>query len=212
MRPFKKGAVEVGRLAGVPIRVHWSALLGAFAFTGFAFSPPRWACYFGLVVAHELGHALVVKACKAQALAIEVTGYGGQCAWRGDVSKVGRSCIAWGGVWAQVIVLCGALVFEEFADVGNSINAREALWALTASNAWLIAVNLLPIKPLDGSEAWALPFLLGKKARLRLVRVRKSPRVTGVDERDNAFDAGERRPEVDTIVSSLLEDARRDKP
>ncbi len=213
---MKSGALEVGRLSGVPVRIHWSALLGAFVFTGFSMSPARLLCYFGLIVVHELGHALVVKAFRAEALAIDVTGYGGLCWWRGHVSPIGGAAIAWGGVWAQLIVLVLALAVGRLTAPSSNFYAWEAMWALTGSNAWMIALNLLPIKPLDGAEAWALPILLGRRLRARLGTKRpSSPKRpdSPLSERDDAFDAGELQPEVSAIVSSLLEGARKkDQP
>jgi hypothetical protein len=68
-----KGGLTIGRIAGVPIRLHWSALVGAFIFTGFRFDAVAWLTFFGLIIAHELGHALVVKVAKAKPSLIELT-------------------------------------------------------------------------------------------------------------------------------------------
>ena len=208
-----RGAVQVGKIAGVPVRLHWSVLLGAVVFTGFSFSPVRWICLVGLIVAHEVGHALVVKASGARAIAIDVNALGGLCHWQGRVSALGRAAIAWGGVWAQLVILVVALFADGFTPAVRSDVTEQVLWTLTVSNAWLIGFNLLPFSPLDGADAWQLPILLGVRARRRLsgkiqpVQVQRS-----LEQRDAEFDTGARQPEVSAIVSSLLDDAREDQP
>ncbi len=207
------GSLSLGRIATVEVRLHWTAIVGAFVFNGFRFDLLRIVCFTGLVLLHEVGHALVVRACGATPLAIELTGFGGSCTWRGDVSKIGRAAIAWGGVWAQLAVLMAALVYQAVAPPA-SVLAFEVLSALTFSNAWLIAVNLIPIEPLDGRQAWPLPLLLGRALRQRLPTKRPAGAATAstsvLDERDSAFDAGEGNAEVKSLVSALIDDARKD--
>lgn len=210
---FSQGSVLLGRVAKVDVRLHWTAIVGAFVFNGFRFDPIRIVCFAGLVLLHEVGHAPVVRACGATPIVIQLTGIGGYCSWRGQVSKIGRAAIAWGGVWAQTVLLILALVYQQFADPTPG-PAMEVMWALTYSNAWLIAVNLIPVEPLDGRQAWPLPLLLGRALRRRLkFRPQSSlAKVSGqaLDERDAAFDAGEGSDEVKSLVSSLLDDVRKD--
>lgn len=205
---FERGGITIGRIAQVPIRFHWTALLGAWVFTGFRFDPVAWGMFFGLVIAHELGHALVVKAVKARPTLIELTGYGGLCHWRGDPSPIGRAAIAWGGIWAQLVLLAAAEAYLFAFGMPRDFMAYRILGVLTYSNAWMIAFNLLPIPPLDGAEAWRLPILLGRSLRSadKAASLPAAPLHSGPDE---AFEAGARRDEVKAIASSILDEARK---
>lgn len=213
MATFSKGSVLLGRVAQVEVRLHWTAIVGAFVFNGFQFDLTRIICFAGLILVHEVGHALVVRAAGATPTLIQLTGFGGSCSWRGEVSKVGRAAIAWGGVWAQTSLLVLALAYQRFGPTPFGAGA-EVVWALTYSNTWLIAVNLIPIEPLDGRQAWPLPFWLGRALRRRLnFRPRSGlAKVAGraIEERDAAFDAGEGGEEVKSLVSSLLDDVRKE--
>ena len=209
MALFERGGLKLGRIAGVPVRVNWTALVGAFVFTGFHFDPVTWLTFAGLVLAHELGHALVVKAAGATPTLIELTGYGGLCHWRGDVSPIGRAAIAWGGVWAQLLVLAAAEAWLYFNGLPRDFTAFRVLSALTLTNAWMIAINLLPIPPLDGAEAWRLPILLGRSLR-RGPAAAVVPAAPAHSGHDDAFEAGARRDEVKAIVSNLLDEARKE--
>jgi hypothetical protein len=73
----------------------------------------------------------------------------------------------------------------------------------------MIAVNLVPIPPLDGAEAWRLPILLGRALRRGPVRAVLPP-APGPGGHDDDFEAGHRRDEVKAIVSNLLDEARKE--
>jgi Zn-dependent protease len=198
------GSLRVGRIGGVTVRLHWTAPLGAYFFIGFRFEPVAWCCFFGLILAHELGHAFVVKRVGAEVLSVNVTGFGGTCQWRGETSRVGRAAIAWGGVWAQLLLLLAALAHQRFGAPVTTPEGGLAVEILTQTNAWLAVVNLIPVRPLDGAEAWRLPLLLGAALRRRL-----RTRATEVD--DDEFDAARPPPEVRSLVDQLLADARREE-
>ena len=215
MALFERGALSLGRIAGVAVRLHWTAPIGAFVLTGFHFDPLGWLCFFGVVLVHEVGHALVVKACRATPVAIDLTGFGGLCHWRGEVSAVGRASIAWGGVWAQLMLLAiGEACL--WLDPPLGLTGWRLLAAATSSNAWLMALNLVPIAPLDGAEAWRLPVLLGRALRRSLGGSAGAglppagPR--GLDDAEAAFEAGERREEVEALVAKLFDEARKEPP
>lgn len=156
------------RLRGVPVRVHWSVPLGMLVFTGFRVAPGAWAAFFVLILAHELGHAAMVLASRAQVLSVEVSGIGGLCRWRGSVTSIQRAVIAFGGVWAQLLLLVVALVLTRVAPP-SSLFLDHFLGVMIETNLFLMAVNLLPVVPLDGSEAWALFPLLYQRWRGRRI-------------------------------------------
>jgi stage IV sporulation protein FB len=196
-------ALTVGHWKKVPIRVHASTPLGLLLFSGFQFAPVLWACLLSLVLVHELGHALVVKSVGATATEIMLTGFGGHCAWVGDVSPLGRAAIASGGVAAQLVLLVVALAAWQLDAVPDTAVAHDALYALTVSNGRLIALNLIPLAPLDGAQAWAFPFLLGKLVRSKLTRWR------GARAAEHVVD-DTLHQQAKAVARSILEDAKRD--
>lgn len=173
------GSWTVARPYGVPIRLHWSIPVCALLAGGFRFAPGAWLAFLLLVLIHEAGHALVVRRVGARALALDVLGFGGLCWWEGPVTPLQRACIAWGGVWAQMVVLAvvgGAVLI--FGKPANAFAAQMVDVAIV-SNLWLIGLNLLPIPPLDGKEAWSLFPLLRRRFALRRAR-RAAPALRAV--------------------------------
>jgi Zn-dependent protease len=84
---------------------------------------------------------------------------------------------------------------------------RQLVRAFTVTNAWLIALNLLPIPPLDGAEAWKLGKLIRDRRRRAARRV--APNLRGAVERElAALDAAEQRspsPDVRVAVDAELQ-------
>jgi Zn-dependent protease len=118
-----------------------------------------------------------------------------------------RAQIAWGGVNAQILVFIVAVaatgVLGEPADPFTAQLTR----AFTVTNAWLIALNLLPIPPLDGAEAWKLGALIRGRRRRAARRAGGNVRVA-VERELAALDAAERRappPDVRTAVDAELQ-------
>src|SRR5690242_18702994 len=102
---MESGYFKLGRLGSAPIRVHWTAPLGAFMFTGFQLAPAAWAAFVVLILIHEIGHALFVRSFGLHLESVDVHGLGGVCRYYGTTTPVRRALIAWGGVLAQAVVL-----------------------------------------------------------------------------------------------------------
>lgn len=187
---FDTGYLTVARWRGTPIRVHWSTPIGMLVFGRFALVPGFWLGYLLLVGLHEMGHAYLSHRVGLRAHSIEIHALGGQCRYGGySVSPWQRAVVAWGGVLAQAILLAIALVAVLVVPVPPSAFSAELLSALTWTNVWLMMLNLMPIPPLDGAEAWKLPRLwrerrgrrAAREARDRIeVRV-KAPRARSAD-------------------------------
>jgi Zn-dependent protease len=192
-------ALTVGHWKRVPIKLHATLPLGLFFFSGFRFDPVHWLCTIVLIGLHELGHAWVVKRVGGTATEVVIHGFGGWCAWNGDVSKLGRAAIACGGVAAQLLSL---------GVWPQSPAALHVFWSLTASNAWMIGFNLLPFRPLDGAEAWAFPYLLGQRVRRRLTVHRN---VIKVDGDFVASGEGGVKEQARDIAARLLAEARKEE-
>jgi stage IV sporulation protein FB len=153
---FQSGFLELGRIRGAPVRLHWSVLLGVLFFTGFRFSPAAWLGFVALVLIHELGHAAVVLRYGLRVVGIELHGFGGECRWDGQATPWERAVIAWGGVLAQAVLL--AVTFGVVLVTGGPTThfGTELVAVFTQTNVWLALVNLLPIPPLDGANAWSV--------------------------------------------------------
>jgi Zn-dependent protease len=166
---MKSGYLRIGRFRGAPIRLHWSIPLGILLFTGFRFAPGAWLAFVVLILVHELGHALTVAISRLRVVAVDVLGIGGLCRYDGYPTPRQRVLIAWGGVLAQaalgLLTLIALVVFGRpeqpfVADVAH---------VFTQVNLWLILVNLLPVPPLDGVEAWGVVHLVtAARARRRM--------------------------------------------
>lgn len=199
-------SVKIGQWRNVPIRLHASVPIGFFVFSGFRVLPVWWTCLLVLILLHELGHAVVVRLAGGRATEVMLTGFGGHCAWRGEVSPLGRAAIACGGVAAQLILLIIALLLRAFDLIPGGEVAGTVFAAATMSNAWIIGFNLLPISPLDGAEAWLFPYRLGHLARLRLTTHRN---VMHVDGDFVAAGEGGAREQAKNLAAQLLADARK---
>jgi Zn-dependent protease len=198
-------ALTVAKWRGVPIKVHAALPLGLFAFSGFRFDPVGWACMLGIVLLHELGHAWVVRLVGGRATEVMLHGFGGWCAWRGDVTKLGRAAIACGGIAAQLVLMLIVLGVDAAGFWPQDDVSFRIFWSATYSNAYLVAFNLLPIAPLDGAEAWAFPALLGRRARLRLTTHQNvEAHVAPDDEPETSAQARD-------LAAQLLADARKDE-
>lgn len=149
------------------MRLHWTALIGGLFFSGFRFAPGAWLGFVLVILIHELGHAFVVRATRQRVLGVDIHGLGGECHWSGSATPIQRAAIAWGGVWGQMVLFAAAVPLSVAAGDALGAFGRDLFYALTWTSLWLAAINLLPVRPLDGAEAWQLPKLLAQKWRRR---------------------------------------------
>jgi Zn-dependent protease len=184
-----KGFYRVGRPFGVALLVHWSLPVGALLAGGLDFRPLTWAVFVVLVLIHDAGHALMARWTGNRVLAWELSGFGGVCRWRGNSTPAKRALIAWGGILAQALVALVTWVSTlVFGDPTAPI-AQSIVHDLIETNLWVMALNLLPIPPLDGATAWGLFGHLGdswRRAERRVLtsaqdwaRARREARETG---------------------------------
>lgn len=176
--------MRIGSVDGIPVWLHWSLPFGAIAllaFNSFAiFSALGTLLGFVLVVlVHELGHAAFVRAFRERVIAITFYVWGGECAHTDvGLTPIERSLIAWGGVLGQ-----GALLAVTTHIVGDRTALSNSflsafVWALLVPNAVMIALNLLPVRPLDGYVAWQLPYHAYRALRVRRQADRMIKRAT----------------------------------
>jgi stage IV sporulation protein FB len=202
------------RLGVLPISIHFSFFLGALLFSRFKFRPGLW-CAFGLVVlVHEIGHALLVRRYRMRITHVMVHGFGGECAYLGRPTPYQSAVIAWGGVWAQAALFVLALLASRFLPTSlaawrDGDFMRNLLWP----NVQLMALNLLPIPPLDGSRAWSLLPMLSVRwrrswqASQEADRIRREAQATlsRLDALDNASPSKEEEDEIDRFIKRSIE-------
>ena len=178
---------SVGKIRGVPIRLHWSALLGGLFFSGFRFAPGSWIGFVLVILVHELGHAAVVKITRQRVHGVTIHGMGGECQWSGNATPIQRSCIAWGGVWGQLALVVLVFPFAGLLTLALGRMGAELVYALTWGSLMLAAINLIPFGPLDGVEAPA-----------RKAEVRRAP----ASAKEEVF------PEVRSLMERIAKEAR----
>ncbi len=149
----------VGRVKGAEVRVHWTLPLGAFLLGGFAIAPLFWLGYITVVLAHELGHAILVWRGGHQVASIDITGFGGACRYDlPEEAEEDKGAIAWGGVLVQLLIASIATLFVLANLPLENPMALELKRAFVTVNLMLVAFNLIPVAPLDGADAW--PWLI----------------------------------------------------
>ncbi len=164
---FASGYWQIARFRGIPLRVHWSLVLGALLFSGFRIEPAFWLGFVLVVLVHEAGHAALVRMYRQHVLSIDITGFGGLTRWSGATTAMQRSVIAWGGVLAQGVLLVATLAVLALAGPPRTVATAELASVLTTTNLWIMGLNLLPIPPLDGALAWRLLPALVERLRRR---------------------------------------------
>ncbi|HTA19582.1 MAG TPA: hypothetical protein VK989_09835 [Polyangia bacterium] len=166
------GYLQVGRWGGAPVRLHWTLPLGALVLGHGRFAPGHWLGFVLIVLIHEIGHAFVVRRQGHRVVSIEVHALGGLCRWAGDVTAIQRARIAWGGVQAQLVALVIAAGATRVLGPPPPRFTADLASAFIYTNLCLVAINLIPVPPLDGAEAWKLPGLLRARSRARRSRVK----------------------------------------
>jgi stage IV sporulation protein FB len=152
---FQGGYWLLGRWRGALIKLHWSVVPVGLVLSRFRWSPGFFVAYPCLVLVHELGHAAVVRRLGHRVVAVEASGLGGVCNWSGNATPFEEALIAWGGVLAQLALLAGTLVWLRIFPP-SSWFGLEVAGTFTDANLWLVALNLVPIPPLDGARAWSI--------------------------------------------------------
>jgi Zn-dependent protease len=188
--------------------VHWTLPVAAFIFGHARIVPGFWLGFFLLVLIHEFGHAILVRRHRYEVVSIDVHGLGGVCRWRGEPSDLHRAQIAWGGVLAQAAALIVAIGVLLLAGEPHSRFTADLANAFTRANLWLIGLNLIPVPPLDGAEAWKLLPLLRARRRERQRRLRAKAQMRATVENElsalQAHDQDPPTPRTAAAVDALL--------
>jgi len=151
---WERGLVTVARWHGGAVRVHASMLLAVPV----AFISPFLAGFMlslvGLIIFHELGHAVAVKLCGGKVKGIDLAPVAGICWYEDTLGPSKKTFVAWGGVAAQVLLFVAGLLAVHFVDLSQHPYADALAVTWLFLNPMLAFLNLLPVDPLDGFQAW----------------------------------------------------------
>lgn len=153
---FRKGYLVFKPSGAPPAMIHWTAFVLALIVGGLSFQPGVWLGVFVIILVHEFGHAIAVWRAGATVTAICMDGTGGNCQWIGSVTRVQKLAIVWGGIIAQLLLWVIAFIASIILSESLKEFSDQFLSTLLRWNLIVVALNLLPIKPLDGHEAWPL--------------------------------------------------------
>jgi Zn-dependent protease len=167
-------AVPLGRIAGIPVGIHWSVLVvmlllaqglavamlpaaaphrtrAAYWMVGLAAA----AIFLASVLAHELAHALVARHYDIKVRRVTLWLLGGVAEFENEPPHPRADL--WTAVSGPAASLACAVMFAEAANeigaVGTSPLATAALTWLALGNLVVAVFNLLPGAPLDGGRA-----------------------------------------------------------
>jgi len=173
--------------------------------------PIFWLAAVFVILFHELGHAAIVWMTGHRVTRIVLHGAGGLCCWQGEATTIASAEIAWGGALAQLLILAPALLVTTLWGGALPSWSYEVSYAFVEMNVWLIAINLIPVAPLDGNEAWRLFGLL-----IRRRRAREHERVAARTQDSHALlrklaaiDAATAPPDIDAVVADVFDRAKK---
>jgi Zn-dependent protease len=152
-------SVPVGRIFGVPIRIHWTVLIVVAVCIHRGLGDPGEAIALGgsflaLMFLHDAAHVVVARAKRRQVMGVELRALHGNSVISSLSDREGIT-IAWAGVVAQLAVAIPAILWRMTMPVDNPA-WRLALEILGPFNLVLAGFHLLPIPWLDGTVAWRI--------------------------------------------------------
>ena len=186
-----KQSIRLGRIAGIPVGVHWSVLvivaliggiLGASVLPGmvphqaavayWAVAVPGALLFVAALLAHELAHAVVARRKGVPVKSITLWALGGVAELGGEPPTARADLqIAVAGPatsLAAAVVFGGAWAIA-WAAGGPALLSAALFW-LAVMNGLLAAFNLLPGAPLDGGRILRAALWLRYHDRARAAR------------------------------------------
>jgi Zn-dependent protease len=158
------------RLSGIPIRLHWSAVVFymGLAIGSVWFGPGLAWLALGVamvMLAHEAGHAAFARRLGYEVSEIQLFAFFGHCRHRRAYSAFEEAVIAWGGIAGQLLLLAPAALTLAMLGSTQYGPLNVLLIALSYFNAIVLAIHLIPTSTLDGAKAWRLPVMLFRARR-----------------------------------------------
>jgi len=165
-----KNHLQFGRFRFVdaPLFLHWSAIAIGLLLLLISLRQPivgliLMMSYFGILLIHEIGHALVARKLNAKVYSIRIGFLHGLCEYEEPYTEWDNLLIAWGGVLAQLSVAI-PLIALSFVVSADYYFVRLPILVLGYINLAIALFNLLPIKGFDGEIAWKIiPHLIARK-------------------------------------------------
>lgn len=178
-----RGCVRFFDVRGAPVYLHLSipiALAVVAIASRLQWKPLAWIVGFATVIlVHELGHAALLWRFRIPVIYIYVHPLGGQCAFADWATPWQRALVAWGGVLGQLLLFAVVCLAGALSILPRWMFTTNVVYVLTGINLFVAVLNLLPIPPLDGRDAWRivrLGYLRAKRSWLkhRLLRLQQT--------------------------------------
>jgi len=123
------------------------------------------ACYYGLILLHEAGHAAMARRLGYAAPDIYLGLVHGRCEVEHPDSLRDAALIAWGGVLAQLAVALPLLALAQADAVTTQPHLAIPIGFFGYFSVLMVALNLVPVSGLDGAKAWRLLPILWAERR-----------------------------------------------
>jgi Zn-dependent protease len=155
------------RVLGARLHVHWSAVAVSVGLLAAWHRQPGLAleavaCYFGLILLHEAGHAAMALRLGYRALDIQLSLFHGRCWYEQPDTLREEATVAWGGVLAQLAIAIPLVALAQVPSFASTSMAGIAIAAFGYFSLAMVVLNLAPVRGLDGAIAWRLlPILAG---------------------------------------------------
>lgn len=163
MNRGSRGYFLLGRVTvlGARLHVHWSAVAVAGVMLGVWHRQPAYAieaiaCYFGLILLHEAGHAAMALRLGYRAPDIHLSMIHGLCAYDAPGTPRHEALVAWGGVLAQLAVALPLLALAQVPAIASLSFMGTLVAVFGYFSLAMVALNLVPARGLDGAKAWRL--------------------------------------------------------
>jgi Zn-dependent protease len=164
------------RLFGAPVLVHWSVFIVVGICSLMAFEAPISAMiallsYFGMILLHECGHAIVARHYGCRVHEIRLSILHGECVHSAPYEQFDDIAISWGGVIVQLLVAIPILSLTLVPSLDKLTELGPVIAILGYYSVIVSLFNLTPVHPLDGYKAWRIFPVLWR--RLRADRTKK---------------------------------------
>jgi len=160
------------RIFGARVYAHWSVLVaGLFVLIKSSgtvvMALVSIAAYFGMILLHEAGHAYFAKRQRLDRISIKLSAVHGVCTFEEPEYAEQDYVVAWGGIFAQLVVAVPLVVANAIFGLGNVDPFGPIIAILGYYSLLIVAFNLIPAPGLDGAKAWPLVPLLWRRWRAK---------------------------------------------
>ena len=154
------GSLQIGVIAGIPIRIHWSLPLAFLYIVWQSESAELYgvlfaALIFSCILLHEVGHALVARKYGLATSSITLTFIGGLAMLEGRQTPKQEFWIAVAGPLVNLAIAIGLFTYMAVSPVMYdlyTISPKNLVVSLFYANLFIGAFNLVPAFPLDGGR------------------------------------------------------------